>query len=192
MKAMTTAHPHLDEVVRTKRSRRLRILVGFCVMVLVMLIAWLVVAANAGRWGVPMFSFTNERGSQCRNDFLGHSCSKMTLEDISYRAEVQLPSDTKVLLGTWRQTHDFELTARLVFPKETAKTGYETLQKKFGECRKDQPSPLATVPDLTALCVMSNEFTRMEGGQPPDRLWQISSATQADGSTLIHMAIRSR
>lgn len=167
-------------------------LIGFCVMVLVMLIALLVVAANAGRWGVPMFSFTNERGSQCRNNFLGHTCNPMTLEDISYRAGVSLRSDTKVLLSSWTQTHDFQLTARLVFPKETAKDSYEMLQKKFGECRKNQPSPLATVPDLTALCVMSNEFTRMEGGQPPDRLWQVSSATQADGSTLVHMDIRSR
>ncbi|OYO09562.1 hypothetical protein CGZ94_18030 [Enemella evansiae] len=189
---MTTTHPHLDEVVRTRRSRRLRILIGVCVMVLVLLIAWLVIAANAGRWGVPMFNFTNERGSQCRNDFFGHSCNPMTLEDISYRADVPLAADTKVLLGTWRQTHDFQLTARLVFPKESAKASYEALQQKFGECRQNQPSPLATVPDLTALCVMSNEFTRMEGGLPPDRLWQISSATQADGSTLVHMDIRSR
>lgn len=189
---MTTTHPHLDEVVRTRRSRRLRILTGFCVMVLVMLIALVVVATNAGRWGVPMFSFTNERGSKCRNDFLGHTCSPMTLEDISYRAEVRLAPDTKVLLGTWTQTHDFALTARLVFPAASAQTSWDTLKEKFGECRKDAPSPLASVPGLSGLCVMSNDSIRMEGGQPPARLWQISTATQADGSTLVHMDIKSR
>ncbi|WP_141211153.1 hypothetical protein [Enemella dayhoffiae] len=190
---MSTSHPHLDERVRTRRSRWMRILIGFCTMVLVMVIAWLIVWTNAGRWGVPMFSFTNEHGSKCRNDFIGRSCSPMTLEDIRFRSQVEIPDGTKVLLSSWKETHDFELTARLVYPGGEAKgAGWIALSKKFGECRQNAPSPLSTVPDLDGLCVMSNETVRTEGGQPTDRIWQISTANQKDGTMLVHMDIKSR
>lgn len=184
------AHPHLQERDRGRRRRRRRALIGVGVMVSLLAAAIIVLWANAGRWGVPMFGFTNEYGSHCRNDWLGYECSEMTSADVERRLGVPLPPGTRVVSATWRQTHDYELTGRLVFPQAVAREGWDRLTEVYGECRHDLPSALDDEQGLSGLCVMTNE-----GGVGSDlspRIWRIATATQPDGDTVVALHIRSR
>lgn len=161
-------------------------------MAAVLVVAAIVLGLNAGRWGVPMFSFTNEHGSKCRNDWLGYHCSELTLPDVQRHVRVELPAGTQLESGTWRQTHDYELTARLILPQAVAQETWNQLTEEYGECRPNVPSPLSAVPDLSGLCVMTNEAGFGVGTQPSAELWRIATATQADGDTVVDLRVRSR
>lgn len=184
--------PHLQEHHRTRSRRRRRGRIGVAVMVGLLVTATIVLGSNAGRWGVPMFGFTNDYGSHCRNDWLGHHCHELTLADVERHVRVNLPAETLLVSGTWRQTHDYELTTRLVFPQAVAREGWERLTEEYGQCRQGLASPLDTEPGLSGLCVMTNEGGSGPGGDPSPEIWRIATATQPDGDTIVALRVRSR
>ncbi len=162
-------------------------------VVLALVVAALVaVALNAGRWGVPLFGFTNEYGSKCRNDWLGHQCSELTMADVERHIRVDVPDGARLLSGAWRQTHDYELTARLVYPQAVAREGWDRLTEEYGDCRENLPSPLDAEPGLTGLCVMTNAGSFGLGSEPGPEIWRIATGTQPDGDTVVDLLIRSR
>lgn len=189
---MSSAHPHLEESQRRRKDRRRRTWIGFGVMVLLIAAAMIALALNAGRWGVPMFGFTNEYGSKCRNDWLGHTCSELTVADVERHLGVDIPAGARLESGAWRQTHDYELTARLTYPQAEAEAGWKLLEERFGSCREGLPNPLNAVPGLTAHCLMSNEGLSATDGNPAPQIWRIATATAPDGSTVVDVFLRSR
>lgn len=186
-----SAHPYLDQQQQRKRARSKKILVGLGVMVLVCVVAFLVVWANAGRWGVPMFSFTNEHGSKCRNSFTGHSCHPMTKEDVEFRSQISIPADAQLVDGSWEQTHDYTLKARLIYPGAIAPEEFKKLGETFGDCYPNLPNELHNEPGLTGICTMTNTGIGA-GGDPTARIWSISTANMPDGNTAVQIDIRSR
>ena len=79
----------------------------FCVsLVLAVMLALLLLARFAGGWGVPYFSITTARGSACVNTFTGFECSSLTLADVGYFGDVDLPSSTRVVRSHYRSTND--------------------------------------------------------------------------------------
>lgn len=189
---MSSEHPHLDQNQQRRRERRRRTWIGFGVMVLFIVAAVIALALNAGRWGVPMFGFTNEYGSKCRNDWLGHTCTELTVADVQRHLGVDIPPDARVESGTWRQTHDYELTVRMVYPQPEAEAGWKQLEERFGGCREGLPNPLSAVPGLSAHCLMSNEGVSTAAGDPAPQIWRIATATAPDGSTVVDVYLRSR
>lgn len=185
-------HPHLQDQQLTRRRRRRRTAIGVGIMVSLLAAVIIVLGINAGRWGVPMFGFTNEHGSKCRNDWLGYHCSELTLADVDRHLRVDLPEGARLVSGTWRQTHDYELIARLIYPAAVAREGWERLTEEYGECRDQIPSPLHQEPDLTGLCVMSNEGSLGLSTEPSAQIWRIATATLPDGDTVVDIHIRSR
>lgn len=181
-----------DQPRTRKRSRRRRNLIGLGVMLALIATAGVVLALNAGRWGVPMFGFTNEYGSKCRNDWLGHTCSEITVADVERHLGTDVPDGARLVSGSFRQTHDYELIARMVYPQAVARDGWDSLTEKFGDCRQDVSSPLDHEPDLSGRCVMTNIGVGAMGAEPSPRLWRIGTATQADGDTVIDIQLRSR
>lgn len=189
---MSATHPLLDERQEQRRRRRRRNWIGVGLMVAAIVVATLVIAINAGRWGVPLFPFTNAYGSQCRNDWLGHTCTPLTVADIERHIGVDIPDDATVVSSRWKQTHDYDLSARLVYPQAVARDGWDALGEKFGDCRRDLPSPLSQEPDLSGLCVMTNEGGGDLVGTPSPQIWRVATATQADGNTVVDIHLRSR
>lgn len=190
---MSTATPHLEAQKRKKRQRSIRNLGLTGVLALVFVVALAYVLLNAGRWGVPMFSFKNEYGTKCKNGFLGHTCDPMTLADIEARSKVDLPDDTQVLIGRWNKTHDYEMSARVRFPQASAQVGRDALAKEFGECKPNIPNPLTQVEGVKDICTMTNVGRISTDGKAPDpRIWQVSMGFQADGSSVADLHIRSR
>ncbi|GAB3713457.1 hypothetical protein [Mariniluteicoccus flavus] len=190
---MATVHPHLDEQVRKRRSRSLKTVVGVAAMGLVVIAALLFIISNAGRWGVPMFSFTNEHGSHCKNQFIGQRCEPMTLADIEARAEADIPDDAQIVSAVFTKTHDYDLDARLIYPAASAEAGVATLVKEFGECRPGIPTPLTQIPGVKDVCTMTNIGRISTDGKKPDpRIWQVSKGLQPDGRTAVHLHVRSR
>ncbi|MDO5682603.1 MAG: hypothetical protein Q4G46_07235 [Propionibacteriaceae bacterium] len=179
-------------VRRTPRQRRRRNIIALIVMLAVAGAGLIAVGLNAGRWGVPGFTFTNEQGSHCRNRWLGHECSTLTLADVQSHVRADLPEGTRLLSGTWRQTHDYELVARLVYPRAGARAGWEALTEKYGACHERVPSPLDLESGLSGLCVMTNLGGFAAGTAPDSEVWRVATATQADGDTVVDLLIRSR
>ena len=79
----------------------------------------------AGAWGVPYFTFTSERGSECTNNFTGYVCTPITLAEVEFYADLDLPDDTEVVSGTYRSTHDYQLEALLEVPGRLGRRGPE-------------------------------------------------------------------
>jgi hypothetical protein len=145
----------------------------------------------AGAWGVPYFSFTSERGSRCTNDFTGYTCSPLTLAEVEFYADLDLPDDTVVVSGRYRSTHDYLLEAVLEVPAASAAAALKTVTTAFGACKPNQPSSLNTT-GLTSVCVMSNLDTFTEGGEPASRLYVVGTGLRKDGKRPIALSIKSR
>jgi hypothetical protein len=158
---------------------------GFVLIVLAILTHY------AGAWGVPYFTFTSERGSTCTNDFTGYTCSPLTLAEVEFYADLDLPDDTKVVSGSYRSTHDYHLEAVLEVPAASAAAALKSLMTAFGRCRPDQPSPLNTT-GLTTVCVMANQDTFTEGGEPASRLYVVGTGLRKNGNRPIALSIKSR
>ena len=60
---------------------------------------------------MPFFSYTSERGSTCTNTMTGYTCDPLTLGDIEFYSELDLPDDTRVISGSYTATHDYILEA---------------------------------------------------------------------------------
>jgi hypothetical protein len=158
---------------------------GFVLIVLAVLTHY------AGAWGVPYFSFTSERGSKCMNNFTGYVCSPLTLAEVEFYADLDLPDDTKVVSGTYRSTHDYQLEAVLEVPAASAAAALKTLMTAFGRCMRDQPSSLNTA-GLTQVCVMANANTFTEAGEPASRLYIVGTGLRKDGIRPVALSIKSR
>ena len=145
----------------------------------------------AGAWGVPYFTFTSERGSKCTNDFTGYTCSPLTLAEVEFYADLDLPDDTSVVSGSYRSTHDYQLDAVLEVPATSAAAALKNLMTAFGRCMPDQPSPLNAT-GLTSVCVMANINTFTEAGEPASRVYVVGTGLRKDGHRPIALSIKSR
>jgi hypothetical protein len=177
-------------VVR-QRLKPLRVLGGIALMAGFVLITLAILTRFAGAWGVPYFTFTSERGSECTNNFTGYVCSPITLAEVEFYADIDLPDDTAVVSGTYRSTHDYQLEARLEVPAASAAAALQSLSTAFGRCIPNQPSPLSTK-GLTNVCVMANLDAFTEGGEPASRLYVVGTGVRKDGSRPIALTIKSR
>jgi hypothetical protein len=176
---------------RAKAQKAVRIVI-FCVtLVLAVIVALLVLARFAGGWGVPYFSTTTDRGSRCVNTFTGFECPSLTLADIGYFGDVEMPTGTRVISSHYRSTHDYQLQAELEVPRASAAAGLKALQEAYGPCVKNHPSPL-TEHGLTSLCIMANDQDTTESGTPDSRLYVVATAVQADKTRVVNLSVRSR
>jgi len=145
----------------------------------------------AGAWGVPYFSFTTDRGSTCKNDLTGYTCSPMTLADVEYFGDVDLPDDSSVVAGTYRSTHDYQMEAVIDVPGGSAAQALISLREAFGTCISELPSPMSTE-GMQDTCVMANDDIYSESDEPSSRLYLICTGVRQDGTRIIGMVIKSR
>ena len=78
-------------MARQRWRKALRILIGIVLMGGFVVVVFVVLSRYAGAWGVPYFSFTTERGSTCTNDFAGYTCTELTLAEVEYFGQFDLP-----------------------------------------------------------------------------------------------------
>lgn len=155
------------------------------------IIAFAIVAQYAGGWGVPYFRFTSDRGSPCRNNLTGYTCSPLTLTDLEFYADIDLPDDSKIISGSYVATHDYQLDAQVEVPPRSAKQSLAALKDAYGECRPNHPSTLDTT-GLRQICVLANDDTQTRGGDLSSRLYAIGTGVRPDGTRLIALTMKSR
>ena len=160
-------------------------------MAVFVLIALSIVLRYAGGWGVPYFSFSTDRGSPCVNNITGYTCTPTTLADVEYFGDIDLPDDTRVVSGTYRSTHDFQLDSVLEVPAASAPVALKSLNESFGKCRTGQPSPMDTT-GLSKICVLANDDSTIENGEPSSRIYSIATGLRKDGTRMIGLSIHSR
>jgi hypothetical protein len=175
----------------TKRGRAWRVLGGIAAMLAFVAVILAVLVRQAGEWGVPYFSFTSAHGSPCTNDFTGYTCDPVTLADVEFFGDLDLPEDTTVLAGSYRSTHDYQLTAQLSVPPASAAAALKELRTDFGVCRRDVSTPLQTA-GLAKVCAMASEEGAEASGEPASRLYAVGTGLRKDGTRLIGLTIRSR
>ena len=161
------------------------LMLGFVVVTLAILTRY------AGAWGVPYFSFSTDRGSTCKNDLTGYTCAPMTLADVEYFGDVDLPDDSSVVDGTYRSTHDYQMEAVIEVPVGSAAQALTSLRATFGTCIDEIPSPVSTK-GMHDTCVMANDDVYSESDEPSSRLYLIGTAVRTDGTRIIAMVIKSR
>ncbi|SDS29403.1 hypothetical protein SAMN04488543_1453 [Friedmanniella luteola] len=174
-----------------RRRKAVRVLGGTALMLAFVAVVLALLVRQAGEWGVPYFSFTSAHGSPCRNDLTGITCEPLNLADVEFFADLDLPADTVVLAGSYRATHDYEMSAQLRVPKASAKKAYSTLRESFGPCREDVATPLSTR-GVRSLCAMASENGADESGELPSRLFSVGTGVDAEGDRLVGLSIRSR
>ena len=183
----------LSPALRRRAKARKALNIGiFCIsLVLAVLVALLVLARFAGVWGVPYFATTTDRGSRCVNTFTGFECPALTLGDIGYFGDVEMPPDTRVVSSYYRSTHDYQLQAELEVPPASAADGLAALKESYGKCVKNHSSPL-TEPGLKSLCILANDQDATETGTPDSRVYVIATALRADKTRVVNLSVRSR
>jgi hypothetical protein len=154
-------------------------------------VALAILTQYAGAWGVPYFSFTTDRGSTCKNELAGYTCFAMTLADVEYIANVDLPDDSSVVAGTYRSTYDYQMEAVIEVPSTSATYALASLNQAFGDCIEELPSPMSTE-GMRHNCVMANADAVDESDEPSSRLYMIGTGVREDGTRVIGMVIRSR
>jgi hypothetical protein len=169
----------------------MRVIEGTLLMAAFVLIALAIVTQYAGGWGVPYFSFTSERGSPCRNNLSGFTCRPLTLADLEFYGDVDLPDDSHVLSGTYTATHDYQLNATLDVPPASAKSALHGLKEAYGDCQKGHRTPLDTK-GLHSVCVLANDDTHGTAAEPSSRLYLVATGLRQDGSRAIALTMRSR
>ena len=174
-----------------RRRKALRILIGTVLMGGFVVLVFAVLSRYAGSWGVPYFSFTTERGSTCTNDFAGYTCTELTLAEVEYFGQFDLPDDATVLQGRYRSTHDYQLDALLLVPPASSAAAMKSLNSNFGRCVKGRLSPLNTR-GLTKICVLATDDTVRESGEPASRIYSIGTGVRKDGTRTIALSIKSR
>jgi len=175
----------------TKRGRVWRVLGGIAAMLAFVAVVLAVLVRQAGDWGVPYFSFTSAHGSPCTNDFTGYTCDPLTLADVEFFGDLDLPANTTVLAGSYRSTHDYRLTAQLSVPRTSAAAALKELRTDFGACRGNVSTPLQSA-GLTNVCAMASEEGADASGEPASRLYAVGTGLRKDGTRLIGLTIRSR
>jgi len=177
--------------MRKQRRKALRVLGGSAAMLLFVAVVLAVLVRHAGSWGVPYFSFTSAHGSPCTNDLTGYTCEPLTLADVEFFGDVDLPDDTVVLTGSYRATHDYQLSAQLRVPPASAEDAFEQLREAFGRCRPAVSTPLETA-GLTKTCAMASRDGAEESEEMASRLYSVGTGLSKDGSRLVGLSIRSR
>lgn len=154
-------------------------------MIILAAVPLVILSRYAGDWGVPYFSFSTERGSECTNDLAGFHCDDLTLDDIRWFGDIDLPDSTTVEHSYYKATHDFELQARVEIPKADAKDTVAQLNKTFGSCLDDHPTQLDTE-GLKGVCIRANDASDSTASDSPfaDTLYEITTGT-AKGGTLV-------
>ncbi len=176
---------------QTRRPSRARsIVLGLAAMIVVVVIAGAIVWTQAGKWGVPYFSFVDEHGSQCTNELLGHRCESITLEHVEAVSGFDF-SAAKIVSGSYTQSQDYDLEARLRVPKSDVKKLSKAINKRYGKCIKNRPTTLPT-DGLKKVCVRSNDGPRATGNAPSSQTYVVGTGIEDDGSMLIDVSIRSR
>jgi hypothetical protein len=173
------------------RHQPLRMLAGTALMLGSVAVALAILTHYAGGWGVPYFSFTTDRGSTCKNALAGYTCSPMTLADVEYFGDVNLPDDSSVVAGTYHATHDYQMEAVIEVPSASADQALTDLNDAFGKCVSDGPSPLSTS-GMRRACVIANEDGLDDNNELSSRLYMIGTGIRTDGTRIIGMVIRSR
>jgi len=171
--------------------KAVRILGGLLLMTAFVLVCLFVVTRYAGYWGVPMFSFKTENGSVCKNNFAGYTCTELTLADVEFYGEVDLPDDSTVVEGSYTATHDYALDVVLEVPKASADVALKALANSFGPCR-EAASPL-TAEGLSQRCAMTNDD--VFGSEDPrnrTRIFSVGTGVRKDGTRVIAMSVKSR
>ena len=174
-----------------RQPKAARVIEGTLLMAAFVLIAMAIVAQYAGGWGVPYFSFTSERGSPCRNNLTGYTCSPLTLPDLEFYGDVDLPDDSRMISGTYTATHDYQLDATVEVPPRSASAALDGLKEAYGDCQKDHPSPLDTE-GLRSVCVLANDDLRTRTAELSSRLYIVGTGLRKDGSRPIVLTMRSR
>lgn len=174
-----------------QRRKAPRVLLGTAAMLAFVGILLLVLVRQAGDWGVPYFSFTSAHGSTCTNDFTGYTCEPLTLADVEFFGDVDLPDDTTVLAGSYRATHDYRLDAQLAVPAGSARAALEELREVFGACRRGVTTPLTTT-GLRSVCAMASTDGTEKSREPASRIYAVGTGLKKDGTRLIGLAVRSR
>lgn len=160
-------------------------------MVLFVATSFFVVARQAGAWGVPYFSFTSAHGSRCTNDFVGYTCTPLTLADVEFFGDVDLPANTAVVASRYHATHDFQLEAQLEVPAAAAAKAAKQLTDAYGPCRRDARSPLPTA-GLRQVCVIASGDGTDVSGALPSRVVNLGTGIRKDGVRVVGLAISSR
>jgi hypothetical protein len=177
--------------VSQRQPKAIRIIAGTMLMAAFVIITLAIVVQYAGGWGVPYFHFTSDRGSPCRNNLTGYTCSPLTLADLEFYADVDLPDDSKIISGSYVATHDYQLDAQVEVPPGSAKQALAALKDAYGGCRPNHPSTLDTT-GLREVCVQANDDTATRGGELSSRLYAIGTGLRTDGTRLIAMTMKSR
>jgi hypothetical protein len=175
----------------TQRSKAWRVLGGISAMLAFVAVVLALLVRNAGEWGVPYFSFTSAHGSPCTNGIVGYTCEPLTLADVEFFGEIDLPEDTTVLAGSYHATHDYQLAAQLSVPAASAGSALKQLRATFGPCRTDVSTPLST-PGLAKTCAMASDDGADASGQLASRLYTVGTGVRKDGTRLVGLSIRSR
>lgn len=186
---MSALSPNLHR--RAKARKALRAALFLVSLALGVVVALLVIARFAGGWGVPYFSRTTARGSDCVNTFTGFECASLTLADVRYFGDVELPPDARVVSSHYTSTHDYQLKAVLEAPPASSADALAALKDSFGPCVKGHPSPLAE-PGLTSVCILANDQTTTEFGTPDSRVYVVGTALRPDKTRVITLSVRSR
>jgi hypothetical protein len=177
--------------VAKRLHKAIRILTGTLLMAAFVIIALAVVARYAGGWGVPYFTFTSDRGSPCKNTLTGYTCSPLTLADLEFYADLDLPDDSKVISGRYVATHDYQLDAQVEVPAASAKQALAALKDGYGPCRPNHPSTLDTR-GLKQVCVLATDDTQSQSSQVSSKIYAIGTGLRPDGSRPIAIAMKSR
>lgn len=164
---------------------------GIAAMLAFVAVVLAVLVRSAGEWGVPYFSFTSAHGSPCTNGIVGYTCEPLTLADVEFLGEIDLPDDTTVLAGSYHATNDYQLTAQLSVPAASSAPALKALRATFGPCRNDVSTPLST-PGLSTTCAMANDDGADASGQMASRLYAVGTGVAKDGTRLVGLSIRSR
>lgn len=168
-----------------------RVLTGTMLMAAFVMIALALITRYAGGWGVPYFSFTTERGSACKNDLTGYTCHPVTLPDVKFYGDVELPNDTRVVNSTYRSTHDYKLDASMLVPAGSAAAALAGLHDSFGSCQPRHLAPMPTA-GLTAVCVMANDDAITNDAETSSRLFTVGTGLRANGTRTIVLSVKSR
>jgi hypothetical protein len=178
--------------VADRQPKALKVIAGTMLMAAFVLVAFAIVLQYAGTWGVPYFSFTSERGSPCRNNLTGYTCTPLTLADLEFYGDVDLPDNSKMISGTYTATHDYQLDATIDVPKASATAALAGLKEAYGQCQPDHPSPI-NAKSFREICVIANDDTRAaDSGEPSSRLYVVGTGLHKDGSRRIVLTMKSR
>ena len=93
---------------------------------------------------MPYFSFTSERGSTCTNNFTGYTCTPLTLAEVEYYGEFDLPDDTTVISGTLPLDPRLPAGGRARGAPRLGAAALKSLNEQLRPLCEGQPSPLDT------------------------------------------------